>query len=174
MGAEIRERLEERYHRILRDHGAAVFRSSAAYEANPGDREDLYQEICLSLWKALPGFRGECSERTFFFRIAHNRGLTHAWRRRPPAMGLEEAEALPDPRPGPETSADSEQSRGRLMAAIRALPATLRPVVVLALEGVSHAEIGSVLGITGNNVAVRLSRARALLRRALGTPGAVS
>jgi RNA polymerase sigma-70 factor (ECF subfamily) len=36
--------------------------------------------------------------------------------------------------------------------------------MLLALEDLLHSEISAVLGITENNVAVRLSRARALLR----------
>ena len=37
-----------------------------------------------------------------------------------------------------------------------------------ALELLSHEEIGAVLGITSNNVTVRLHRARAALRELLG------
>jgi RNA polymerase sigma factor (sigma-70 family) len=44
-----------------------------------------------------------------------------------------------------------------------------RQVVVLSLEGLSHKEIGEVLGMTENNVAVRLTRARKMLRQALET-----
>jgi DNA-directed RNA polymerase specialized sigma24 family protein len=43
-----------------------------------------------------------------------------------------------------------------------------RQVLTLALEDLSHAEIGSVLGIRENAVAVRLTRARQALREALG------
>ena len=36
----------------------------------------------LGIVMALPKFREECSLRTFVFRIAHNRGLDHAWKRK--------------------------------------------------------------------------------------------
>ena len=49
-----------------------------SYEAVASVREELVQEIALAIWQALPRFRGECSERTFVFRIAHNRGLIFA------------------------------------------------------------------------------------------------
>jgi RNA polymerase sigma-70 factor (ECF subfamily) len=45
----------------------------------------------------------------------------------------------------------------------------MRQVVVLSLEGLTHAEIADIVGITENNVAVRLTRARAALSRLLGT-----
>ncbi len=76
------DELQREYETILRDYGASLSRLVASYEASPDAREDLLQEIQLALWKALPSFRGDCSVRTFVYRVAHNRALTHAWRRR--------------------------------------------------------------------------------------------
>jgi RNA polymerase sigma factor (sigma-70 family) len=131
----------------------------------------LVQEIALAIWQALPRFRGDCSERTFVYRIAHNRGLSHVWRRRPTHQPLEEIEdaAQPvDPRPHPEEHAAQSRQREQLMSAIRALSIADRQIIVLMLEDLSHAEIAEVLGITENNVAVRLSRAKKTLRNLLG------
>jgi DNA-directed RNA polymerase specialized sigma24 family protein len=44
-------------------------------------------------------------------------------------------------------------------------------VLVLVLEGLSYREIGEVLGISENNVAVRVARARVALARQLGPSG---
>jgi RNA polymerase sigma factor (sigma-70 family) len=52
---------------------------------------------------------------------------------------------------------------------VRQLPLGLRQVVVLTLEGLSQREIADVVGITEGNVAVRLTRARALLSRLLNS-----
>ena len=159
--------LEERYDRILREHGPALRRAAAIHEADPVRREDLFQEICLALWQALPRFRGDCSERTFAFRIAHNRGLTHGWRSRGAPAALDEAGEIPDTRRDPESELCDRDRRERLREAVRRLPAGARQVVALSLEGLSHREIGEVLGLTENNVAVRLTRARKLLREIL-------
>ena len=51
---------------------------------------------------------------------------------------------------------------------MQALPIGLRQVVVLTLEGLSNAEVADIVGISDNNVAVRLTRARAALSRSLG------
>lgn len=160
--------LEQRYDGILREHGPALRRVAASYEADPARREDLFQDICLALWQALPRFREEASERTFAFRIAHNRGLTHGWRARGSAAAdLDEVEEMPDPRRDPESELCEGERRDRLRDSVRRLPLAARQVVVLSLEGLSQREIGEVLGITENNVAVRLTRARKLLRQAL-------
>ena len=169
--SESRRALEERFERILGEHGAAISRLAYSYEAVAGIREELVQEIALAIWQALAHFRGECSERTFVYRIAHNRGLSHVWKRRPahqPLDELEEADQPIDPRPHPEEKAARSDQRVQLMSAIQSLPVTQRQMIVLMLEGLSHAEMADVLGISENNVAVRLNRARNALKEALG------
>jgi RNA polymerase sigma factor (sigma-70 family) len=169
--SETRKALEAQFDRILAEHGPAISRLAFSYEQVAGIREELVQEIALAIWQALPHFRGECSERTFAFRIAHNRGLSHVWRRRPAQKAideLEEAEQPIDPRPHPEAQVAQVHERARLRTAIQALPVTHRQMIVLMLEDLSHAEIAEVLGISENNVAVRLSRARTALKAALG------
>jgi len=168
---ETRRALERQFERILGEHGAAISRLAYSYEAVNGIREELLQEIALAIWQALPHFRGECSERTFIFRIAHNRGLTHVGRRRAPQQSLddlEEADEPVDPRPLPEEYLAQTNQRERLALAVQSLPVAHKQMIVLMLEGLSHAEIGEVLGITENNVAVRLTRARKTLKQAMG------
>ena len=58
--------------------------------------------------------------------------------------------------------------QARLAQAIRSLPVAYRQVITMSLEGLPHGEIALVLGISESNVAVRLNRARALLREKLG------
>jgi RNA polymerase sigma factor (sigma-70 family) len=153
---------------LLRAHGPGLGRVAASY-ARPADQEDLAQEISLAIWNALDGFRGEASERTFLYRIAHNRGLSHL-ARRGAAPATVELPPVEDGRPGPETRAADREEMERLFAAIRDLPVPQRQVLTLALEGMSHAEIAACLGITADNAAVRLSRARSTLRERMETP----
>ena len=75
--SEHRQALETQFARILSEYGAAISRLAFSYEAVASVREELVQEIALAIWQALAHFRGDCSERTFVYRIAHNRGLTH-------------------------------------------------------------------------------------------------
>jgi RNA polymerase sigma-70 factor (ECF subfamily) len=85
--------------------------------------------------------------------------------RRPPAgRSLDDALEVPAPEPGPEADAVASQRRARLHRAIRELPLGMRQVLTLALEGLSNREVGEVLGISDNAVAIRLTRARQALR----------
>ena len=154
LAAVERAELERVFDRLLAENGPALARLAASYTSSAADRDDLVQEIALCIWRGLPRFRGECSQRTFLFRIAHNRAVSHITRRRPPAA---EAIDIPDTRPNPEAGF--------------ALPLLYRQVVTLMLEGMDYAEIAQVLGISENNVGARLTRARQMLREAIEVKG---
>ncbi len=156
-------RKERRFAELLREHGPGLGRIAASY-ARPADQDDLRQEISIAIWNALDGFRGDCAERTYLFRIAHNRGLSHVARRR--IVG-EELPSVPDQAPGPEACAAGREEVEQLFAALRALPVAQCQVLTLVLEGMALAEVGACLGITAETAAVRLSRARAALRERL-------
>jgi len=165
------ETAEERFERVMREYGPAWSRLASGYERDPAAREELVQEIALAVWQALPHFRGECSERTFVYRIAHNRGLTHAYQRESVHSALDDLPAAlepVDPTPPPEEQVAMARRRNSLGAAVQRLPLPYRETVMLMLEDLSHAEIAEILGISESNVAVRLNRARKALKDALG------
>lgn len=156
------------FEHVLAQHGAAVARVAAAFERNPARRDELVQEILLAVWQSLARFRGESSLKTFVLRIAHNRSVDHVLQHRRDLAREPLDDAMPDHRANPEQQANLQQRSERLLVAVRELPLVQRELVTLALEGLSHEEIGSVLGISVGNVAVRLSRARKTLMSQLG------
>jgi len=159
--------LKEQFERILAEHGPALSRLAASYTNTLSDRDDLLQETAFAIWQALPRFRGECSERTFAFRIAHNRAISHLTRNSAHKTDpLEEVE-VGDSTPGPELYYSQRQTAEKLRKAVRALPLAYRQVIMLTLEGLGYREISSVLGISESNVGARLTRARQLLQEAL-------
>ncbi|MGH7471203.1 MAG: RNA polymerase sigma factor, partial [Longimicrobiales bacterium] len=102
---------------------------ASSYAADPADRDDLLQEILVAIWTALPRFRGECTERTFVFRLGHNRAITFVTRRRRQEP-LESALAIADPRPGPLEDAERAERQAQLLAAVRQLPELQRPAII--------------------------------------------
>jgi len=161
-----RTTLEHYFDRLVAANGPALTRLAASYTNTSSDREDLLQEIAMALWQALPRFRNECSERTFLFRIAHNRAIAHLARSRSRPVAGEEIEVR-DPAPDPEAGLAREQRVECLRRAIHQLPLVYRQVITLSLEGLGYGEIAEVLGISESNVGIRLSRARQILRESL-------
>lgn len=152
---------------VLRDYGAALSRIAGSYERSAAGRDDLVQDMILALMQALPRFRGDSALGTYVYRVATNQAIDRLARRAPAMLDLAQAPDLPDPGPGPDHHYNESDRRERLLAAIRQLPLSLRQVITLVLEGLSHGEIGDVLGITENNVGVRANRARVRLRELL-------
>lgn len=155
------------FEKILDAHAGMLSRIASQYEVRPARRDDLLQEIAFAIWKALPNWRGDASIKTFVARIAHNHGVNHVVADRRHGADEDLPETLPDGTPQPDQQTYRHQQARQLLKAIRRLPLGLRQATTLALEGFSHAEIGDILGISVNNVDVRLSRARSALKEAL-------
>ncbi len=155
--------------RIFAEYALALERLAGAYVAAREDREDLVQEIAAALWRALPGYRGEASERTWLYRIAHNIAITAAVRQRKRNTREVARETPPEYPAGGNAEQDlmAEEKRRMLFAAIRELPAADRQITVLHLEGLTGAEIEAVTGVAEGAVSTRLTRIREKLRRAI-------
>ena len=93
--------------------------------------------------EALPRFRGESSERTWLYRIAHNTSISYLTTNKRRRARESNASAITEPaseNDSPEAEAIDRQKQQRLWGAIRGLPVSDRQVVVLYLEGMSAAE----------------------------------
>lgn len=139
------------------------------FEAKPAIQEELFQEIALNIWQALPSFRADAAVKTFIARIAHNVLATHVAKaiKTVKTESEQESSTIQDQQqcqqPNPYQSLDQEQRQQRLAEAIRRLTLEQQQVITLALEGMSYQEIADVLAITVSLVGVRLQRAKAAL-----------
>jgi RNA polymerase sigma-70 factor, ECF subfamily len=150
----------------------------------PQEAEDLTQTVFAKAAMALPGFRGDAQPSTWLFRIAAN--VASDWLRSRVAHEAKVTVALLE-RPGDDTSgagADATRSNNQaspehelirkemndcIRNVITALPDNHRAVLVLGeLGGFTDDEIARTLGISRGNAKVRLHRARAELKQALG------
>ena len=155
------------FEEIVAEHGPLISRIAMSYEADPALREDLTQQIFLAVWQALPSYRADASLKTFIARIAQNRAISFVTRqvRLPPVAEM--PERVESDEPSPEESAIDASERRMLLDATRRLPMPQREVIILVLEGFSYAEIAEMLNIAPNALALRLSRAKAALKKML-------
>src|SRR5262245_49876768 len=95
MNGTPRAQQDERYLAAAAVYGPMIERLARGYEADPELRRDLLQEIHTALWRSFAVFEGQCAERSWVFRIAHNTGVTHILTsRRSRKMHLTELDAL--------------------------------------------------------------------------------
>ena len=152
------------YEQAAAEFGPAMERLARSYEADPDRRGDLLQEVHLALWRSLGRFQGQCSLRTWVYRVAHNVAASHVLRsRRARAwLTLDEVEHLPHG--GDEEGiADRRKTLERLYELIQQLQPLEREVILLYLEGMDAASTAEITGISPVNVATKIHRIKRLL-----------
>ena len=165
-GDEDESTRRRRWTGTLAEHGRGLSRMAGSYTKNAAEREDLEQDIALALWRALPTFRNESSLKTFAYRVARYCCFRHL-RRRQDLGDATDPQTLADPGACIESAVLRADQRARIEQALTDLPDNLESVLTRHLGGQSYAQIAEALGISERNVSVRLTRARAHLRRQL-------
>lgn len=154
------------YQEAAQRHGRDLARFIAGYERDPARRQELLQDVHLALWQSFAAFRGQCSLRTWAYRIAHNTGATHIQR----SLRITDRDcvALEDivDIAGPDDSAGAVERRldlERVYGLIHRLGPLDREVMLLYLEDLDAAGIGEITGLSANNVATKVHRIKKLL-----------
>lgn len=157
---------EELYQQAVRNHGPELARFMRGYEHDPGSCEELQQELLLAIWQSLSGFRGDCSLRTWVYRVAHNVGARHvdyslrqADRQ---SLDLDAAERVVDER-ADMSRVERSIDLARVLALVHRLKPIDREVMLLYLEDLDAAAIGEITGISARNVATKIHRIKSLL-----------
>ena len=127
--------------------------------------EDIAQEVWIQIFRALPGYRGDSQFSTWAHRIAVNRTL-NALRRTKRLAAIETAVEEDT------ASVEMDTERSFVAASIEAATAKLSPgaravFVLHDVEGYTHEEIATELGITSGGSKSQLFKARAKLRKLL-------
>ncbi len=146
---------------------------------DPVDAEDLTQEVFDKIHRGLDRFQGRSSLSTWIYRIATNtaidrsRSAAYKYEGTHDAFEDETSHQSSDPT-APEAAPVTDQIVIRKEMSdcvnefIDSLPPHYRTVIVLSeLEGFANKEIAHILGISLDNVKIRLHRARAKLKKAL-------
>lgn len=160
---------EQRFGALVAEYAPSLQRLARGYEADQGRQQELVQEILVAVWRALPAFEARASMRTWLFRIAHNVAVSHLVKRGRDRLAGSvpiDDEAHRALAGNAVREAEGRDSMQRLAAQIRALRPADAQLIVLYLEGLQHAEIAEVTGLSRENVAVRVHRIKAALLRA--------
>jgi RNA polymerase sigma-70 factor (ECF subfamily) len=175
---------ESAFEELVRRHQQRVFRLLMRMMGNRDEAEEVAQEAFISLYRHGKRFRSEALFSTFVYRVAANAALNRRrtlgrTRARLQKLAVRQAagDDLPQqPRDPEDSTLGGELSQG-VREALETLSPSLRmPVILYDIEGLSYAEIASVLGVAEGTVKSRIHRARKALRQELegllsGVPG---
>jgi RNA polymerase sigma-70 factor (ECF subfamily) len=148
---------------LINEHQGLIHKVCIMYEANREARNDLFQEVVLQLWKSFHTFRGDAKITTWMYRIALNTAISGLRKqgRQIQTQNLNDYHFnISDREPD-----NQEENFEKLQWAIRNLSEIERAMIMMALDEVPYDEIAETIGITQNNVRVRMNRIREKLRK---------
>ena len=163
---------------LVEKYKGMVHRLAMQITKNHEDANDVMQETFIKVYQSIHTFRQEAAFETWVYRIAVNEALNFVKRReRRRESSLEttdesefntETLRKAEMNNNPEIQAEKAELRHWVTKAVNSLSLKHRIVVILhELEGLTHAEIASILNCSEGTVRSRLHYARKQLRSLL-------
>ena len=151
---------EEFFTQLVRENKSTIYTVCYMFSKDEDEVNDLFQETLINMWKGIDSFREESKISTWIYRVALNTCLLQERKKKkevkkvPLNMNVNFFE---------DNDPDSTQVR-ILHQRIGKLGLVDRALVMMWLEGMSYDEIGAVMGITPQNVGVKLFRIKEKLK----------
>ncbi|MBR0211856.1 MAG: sigma-70 family RNA polymerase sigma factor [Oscillospiraceae bacterium] len=158
---------------LVESYQGPVYRLALRMGLSPADAEEAAQNAFLAAWRGLPSFRGEAKFSTWLYRLASNAAVD-VLRREKKYENQWDIEDLqrPDAAPSPQEQLERQDTRQAVRAAMAALPAEFRQVLVLRyLQEMSYQEIAQALALPEGTVKSRINRAKGQLKALLAESG---
>lgn len=144
---------------MISDNEGLVRKICRLYAGSRDERNDLFQEIVLQLWRSFGTFRNESAMTTWIYRVALNTAINYTRRERRHRSADVEIPDMPD-----GDSGELKEKIAMLYRVITGLGRLDRALIFLHLEGYKYDEIAAFSGLTEANTATRISR----LKKAIG------
>lgn len=151
--------LENIFLTALEKNEQKLLRICSIYSKSVDESKDLFQEVLVHIWQAMPSFKGSSTIDTWMFRITlnvcmrfrskHNKKLDRFLRMDSLTIANIKVE---------EHGIEPIEPLIILRNCIRELNEADRAVVALYLEELPYKEISSITGLTENTVAVKIKR----------------
>ncbi len=156
---------ENEFLQMINKHTGIIHKILYVYVDDPEDKKDLKQEILLQAWRSVHNFKGNSSFSTWLYRVALNTALTYRKKdKNKQKTSLENIDLVEEK----ELRSDNAD---RLLRAIKKLSDIDKTLITLHLEDYSNPEIADIMGLSKNNVGVKLHRIKDLLTKKLTENG---
>ena len=163
------------FEHLVHAYEKTVYNLALRTLGNREDAEDVTQEAFLKAYRSLDSFRGDSKFSVWLYRIVSNLCLDLLRsRQRKPTQSLtvedddgetDELE-ISDDHFSPEKLLDRKLTRESVQRGLASLPDDARQILLLReLQGMSYEEMGAVMGISPQNVGVKLFRIKEQLKK---------
>jgi RNA polymerase sigma-70 factor (ECF subfamily) len=177
----LKERDEQAFNEIVRRYGDKVFNLVYRMIGSRAEAEDIAQEVFVTVFKTVDGFRGESKFSTWLLRIAANQcknRIKYLSRRQTEGGEIsDEQEGAVAVRGGsplqaqiasPDVLLEAAEIEELMQVAIGALDEEHRLLIVLRdVEELSYQEIGEITSLAEGTIKSRLHRARMAIKEYL-------
>ncbi len=151
-----RKRNKKEFIDLIENNKGIIHKVALMYTETIHDKEDLYQEICMQLWRSFGKYRGEAKLSTWLYRVALNTAISAVRKRKK----LIETVELDPERHYHIKDIDKNEMTRNLLRAISLLDNIDRAIILLWLEEKKYDEISEITGLSRSAVSVRLVRVR--------------
>jgi RNA polymerase sigma factor (sigma-70 family) len=149
--------------RLIQENKGILYKISASYCRNAGDRDDLMQEMIYQLWRSADQFDNTKKYSTWMYRIALNVAIS--FYRKANRSGVTVALDAEAQFAGDSGNEVLEERVELLHRFIRGLGKLDKALMILYLEERPYREMAEILGISETNVATKLNRIKGRLKQ---------
>jgi len=176
----LKARDEAAFEEVFELHKDMVYALASRLLTDKSEAYDVTQDVFLVLYRQIQRFRGECTLKTWLYRVTLNQAANRNrwWRRRfrersrPLSItgSFEDQPSVEPVSPGPSLDRQllSLEAREAIAKGLARLPFDQKAAVILRdVQHLSYEEIARTAGVSVGTVKSRIARGREKLRRVL-------
>ena len=152
------------YRPLVEKHQDLVFTIVHGIVTSPEEAEEVAQDVFVKAYKKLDDFQGKAKFSTWLYRIAYNTAISHSRKKKVVVLAMEEntIENYSEDEMCDDIMGLSAQEQKKLIHhALSVLPRTDNLIISLFyFHEKDIEEIGEIIGMTSNNIKVKLFRIR--------------
>jgi RNA polymerase sigma-70 factor (ECF subfamily) len=159
-----KQEVEREFENAIRENELLIHKVCRIYAYTDEDREDLFQDIVIQLWKSYHRFKGNSKFSTWLYRVSLNTAITSLRKQKNVVManhsGVVAADIVDD-----NYNTGEEERLQHLYTAIEQLNQVDKAIVMLYMEDKSYEEMEEVLGMSQAHIRVKMNRLKEKLRQ---------
>ncbi|MGN6534006.1 MAG: RNA polymerase sigma factor [Ginsengibacter sp.] len=159
-----KQEAETAFVKHVSEHELMLYKICRIYAHSDADRQDLFQEMVIQLWKAYPKFKGDSKISTWLYRVALNTAISEL-RKKKNVIRSYEPSTIPESAGAHYPEYSEEERLQQLYQAIEQLNEVEKAIVMLYMEERTYEEMEEILGVGQGNLRVKMNRIKEKLRQ---------
>ncbi len=162
---------QELFLSVIEQNKGIIYKIANSFKKDEDDRKDLTQEIIFQLWRAFPAYDQRSKLSTWMYRVCLNTAITYFKKDSKRSKSTFSLNGEEHYLRNEESCLEVENQISYLYKAIHELNDIEKALIFLYLEGFSHLDIGTNLGISEGNARVKLNRTKNKLQEIIKRNG---